>query len=238
MKRRATPAGAAWLLLAAVAVAALALADRVSAHAIAPGNQPLSKACFPTFSWDKADCENLNRRLERHECPVDVEVWPYHVVWLGSGCPSPCAVLAEKEGKDAQVFCKRVGMYPRFQDGGTSLRGAGWLGPATDPASPRARRLPTQRHVHDALRGGVREAARVRVVGGGRLPHLRAQGSGRVRWWTASRRSSILVSSFGAPASPCNRRAQLGIQRNSGSVVRHAVWSVDRPLTAARSFAW
>jgi len=85
---------------------------------IVPSVQPVSRACYPTFQWRKADCESFDKRLAKGECPVDLQIWPYHAVWIGAGCPSPCVLRARAAGINPQLFCKRVGMYPRFQDGG------------------------------------------------------------------------------------------------------------------------
>ena len=64
---------------------------------------------------------------------------PYYsppVVWVGSGCQRPCAAKAIKMGRNPTKYCKSIGTYPTFNDGGCKLSGISIL-PSTSEVTRR-----------------------------------------------------------------------------------------------------
>jgi hypothetical protein len=43
------------------------------------------------------------------------------VVWVGAGCPRPCATKAIQAGKNPMRYCRSIHTWPTFNDGGCKL---------------------------------------------------------------------------------------------------------------------
>ena len=69
------------------------------------------------------DCTALASRYQQGKCagvlPASYASKP--VVWIGPGCPTPCAQQAAKTGANPRAFCAKQGKQPTWQDGGCKL---------------------------------------------------------------------------------------------------------------------
>ena len=100
-------------LLAPMCVAlALALAVAVVAQGA------LAQGCRTTIGMTRYQCRLLHRQFLNGECGPYPEYANPPVLWIGRGCPTPCARAAAAQGVSPTAFCRSRHANPTYRDGG------------------------------------------------------------------------------------------------------------------------